>query len=639
MSTSESTLFDEVMSTRQRVRSDLAPLFRRFNEIEELYWFHNNVNKKSAKSNVFDPIAFEQVEHVVSHLFATAPRGRFVAREPSDIEDVGIHNEMFQYQWTHPKQNMIRKIRRTGRTMAKYGIAFGGLFHRYERRVKDGKAVVTFNMPYYKTYRIYDCWPDTDAIDPEDMLFFGVDEWVTLDQLKQSKDRYKNLDKLAEMLKDMDLDQKGSSQGGDGANYQDNTFFLRNMQGRLHHGRFKIARKYTHEKWYTIVPEFGLVIEDQECPYDHGDLPIHTMMDHDQDDQLMAVGEIDPVRSLAIAQNQVINMRFDNVKNILESPFQAKASALRHAHTWKMKRNQIWVVDQIGDVQSIQIPDVTGGTFVNTTNFVQDRVARALGRFDVLTRNETKQDRTATEIEAMIGEQNSRLRYKETNIDLFIQRLATQWLQINQQFLDTATVVRVVNKDVIEALESDEEMMETDIETGQVLPGTVKKVSVPGYDAPIPKFSKSKDGSTAFFAVEPEDIQGSYDYMAESGSMIEQNSAKVIGNVREAIKIRNEVKEELASEGYDMPLLPLIRQAYDALGIKATEQMIKRKAQEMEQQIAQGDDGGQGIEQMQDALASAVQGQGDIPAAMIAGGGMPQGAPEGMPKGAPLPRY
>jgi hypothetical protein len=476
---------------------------------------------------------------------------------------------------------MMLKIRGMGKQAATYGTSFGILSHRFIRRTRKGKTEILFNMPFLKPLSIYDCWPDTDATTPEDMIFFGHDEWVTIEQLKASNagniERYFNLKELEEQLqlKQNQKEKEGQSSNQDTAQYGEHIQQIRRMNNRGRYNRFLVARRYTRDRWETIVPEFGLVIEDQENPYDHGGLPVHTLYDHDHFDQIYGIGELDPIRQLHIALNQTINMRMDNVKNILESPFQARKSALQYKHTWKMKRNQIWVVNEIGDVQPFNIQDVTGRTFNITTNFFKDSMARALGRFDVLTRNESATDRTATEVTAALGEQNARLKYKELNVDDFIEGLATQFLQINQQFMTTAQVIRIIGKETIEALERDAELLEQDIE-GVPIPGEVRKVPAPGFDAPIPKFSKAKDGSHAFFVVEPEDIAGQFDYITESGSMTSPNTVAQLTAAKEAIKTTLELSDHLEAKGFEVNFVPLLHKIYDNLGIKITDNIIKK---------------------------------------------------------------
>lgn len=561
----ENKAFELVETKQEKSTNMLTPLFKRFNELENLYWFYTPKSQKSYKSNVFDPMAFEQVEHTVSHLFANDPKGTYIPMEPSDEIAVDAANELFKYQWNKPGAESRKKMVNMGRNFSIFGIAFGELGWRYERPFSKlyNKFITTWDDPYFKDLNVYDCWPDVDARTPEDMEYFGYDEYLTPEQIyaqdsvSQGVKRYKNLDQLKKLV-----EEEKSLSASDSNAYRDNAKRkrdLKTMKGGDENGRVLVRRYKTREKWITILPDYKLVIEDRANPYAHGGLGIHVLTNHDYPNMLYGIGELDPIRSMLIAHNQVINMRLDNVRNILQPPFQAKYSAMRHKPSWKFGPNALWTVDQIGDIQTFNIPDVTGSTFANTTNFFQDSISRRMGRTDFLSRNETDNNRTATEIKAMVGEQNARLRYKEKNIDDFIQKLAVEWMQLNQQFLKKDRLIRILGVDAIESL------------TEKYGDGTDDS----GEPQEEPKFKRAKGNDYGFFKVSPEEIQGALDFQVESGSTRSVDLEGEIQNLNSAIKLGTELGPVLQQEGVQIKFKPLLEDVYRRLGIKNTDKVFE----------------------------------------------------------------
>lgn len=563
----------EIVDTKfEKSYNLLFPLFKKFNELENLYWFYTPRSQKSYKSNVFDPMAFEQVEHTVSHLFANDPKGSYVPIEKGDDINTDIANEILKYQWNKPGANMRKKFVNTGKNFAIFGIAFAELGWRYERPYSklQNKFVTTWDDPCLRDLNVYDCYPDVDARDPSDMSYFIYDEYLTPEELynqnsiSQGVKRYKNIDKLKELIKD-DKNINASEQNP----YRDNAKRKRDLKvlrGGYDNGRLLIRRYKSHDRWITILPDYKLVIEDRANPYDHGGLGIHVLVDHDYPGLLYGIGELDPIKSIMTMQNQTLNMRLDNVKNILQPPFQAKYSALRHKHSWKFGQNALWIVDTIGDVQQFAIPDVTGGTFNQTTNWVQDTAARRMGRTDFLSRNDTDENRTATEVKAMVGEQNARLRYKEKNIDEFVKGIAVEWMQLNQQFLKKERALRITGSEAIMPIE--ERFGQIDPETGEA------------------KFEKVDGKDYGFLKVSPDDIRGAFDFQVESGSTRSVDINNEIQNLNAGIKLATELTSALQQEGITVQYKPLIEDVFRRLGIKNTDKIFQTTQTIMEDQSA-----------------------------------------------------
>lgn len=587
MAKQQDRLYKRVEKRYEYSKDSLDSFHSEWKELEDLYW--NQLDDKSPwKSQVFDPIAFEVVERMVSHAFAGNPKGRFVPREAGDEEGAMVADELYKYQWDHPYQSMRAKLERQGRSVAVFGTSFGTLHWRYEtKNIKKGDEEITqtvWDAPIFKDLYIYDCFPDPDATDISTMQWFIHNDYVTLEDLKATNSigntgekRYRNLGRLEEAIKGnkQEATEESERQHVDQIR-QSNT----NSSGKK--DRILVRRMYTRKKWITIAPDYKLVIEDRENPYEHGDLPIHMIVNYQYPNQLLGRGEIEPIKPLQKASNSVLNQRLDNVRLILSPPMKVTPNN-QYVHTWKWRPMQRWVMNNTSDAELFNIPDTTSGTFIQTTNYFKDSVARTLGHHDILTRNETSQDRTATEVKAAVGEQNARMRLKTFAVDDFIVRLAGQWMQLNQQFLTSPKLVRIVGADNIRDLEdrfAQEQVI--DPENGTELGIPRMTIGPNGND--VQKFTK--DGDIAFLTVTPDDIMGQYDYVVESGGLSSVDPSSELQTLSLAIKMTKELEPSLKEEGVRINYQPLLQKAYKHMGIKNTDEIFEAMSdQEMQQNM------------------------------------------------------
>ena len=552
--------------------------FKDFNEFEELYWGY--LSGTGWKSTVFDPETFEKVERVTSHLTSTNPRGKFYPREDSDDLKARIADEVFKYQWTLPEANMHSKIVRMAKSSSLFGTSFGLLTWKFERKLKaiveNGKEVnkfqTTYDSWYFQDLYPYDCFPDPSATSIQDMRYFIVREYTTLSELEDSNtkvngvNRYINLKLLKEALKE---DAKANASQDQNRGRVDR--LKGTDQGEVK-GRVLILRYFDKERWITIAPDFHLKIEDRACPYTHGELPIHVLVDHEYPNQLWGIGEIEPIKKLQKGLNSVLNQRLDNVRLQLNAPFKARAGS-KYAHTWISKPGQIWQVEDQGDIEYMPIPDATGGTFIQTTNYFKDAMSRSLGHMDFLTRNETKKDKTATEIMASQGEQNARMKAKEANMDAFIARLSVQAMQLNSQYLSSGKIVRIIGKDTVKELQK--RMAD---EQGEPTMATYK-----GQEQP--KLNVSPSGEFATLLLEPDDLSGTLDFIPETGSTTMVDPTPEINNLMNAITTGLKLNQALAEEGVKIKYKDLMEKLFTKLGVKNIDEIFDTTTTPQMQQI------------------------------------------------------
>lgn len=587
MTKTEREIYADFDSKYQAAKEELDKRFTDFNEFEDLYWGYLDNQKNPWKSSIFDPEAFEKVERVTSHLFASVPRGRVMPRdEKDDIVKAPLHDELFRYQWTKPQQAMHSKLQRIGRSFSIFGTAFGLLEWRYEKAKKvfngEAKNVVVWDDPYFKDLYIYDCFPDPAATCVEDMEYFILNEYTTLKALKAANvgKRYKNLGELELKVKDKKKNDASSD------SYRNRVDDIQGLDSGIVKDRLLIRRMFTRDRWVTIVPDYKIVIEDRENPYWHGELPVHVLTNYEYPNQLYGRGELDVIRKLQKGLNNVLNQRLDNVRMILNPVVKTVANA-RFAHTWKFRPGQKWVMDRLDEVDQFQIADVTGNTFLNTVGYFKESMAKALGQNDIVGKSARQEmNITATRDKLAAMEQNVRMKAKEAQVDAFIQRLVNQWIQLNQQFITNTRAVRILGGDNLKQIE--ETMVEIDPVTGQNYP---KTEIVNGVE--VEKIQKTQDGTFASIYVSPEDLIGSFDFIVETGSTSVVDPVDEFQNMVTAVGLLKQAEQSLAADGTKVNYRPILEKQLYELGIKNTDGVFETLPQQPQAPMDMGGGGGQ----------------------------------------------
>lgn len=553
------------------------PVYSECEKLESLYWGSLNAKTNPSATNwrsqVVDNIAFEVVEKTVSHLFGGDPKGKFLPVEPGDEMGAIVNQALFDWQWNYPGQNMKRKMRDLGLQMAIMGLGFGVLDWRYETRTRKRVNVidedtteeieeeyVAWDSPYFKALYLYDCYADPAATSIEEMEWFIYEEYTTLDKLKSMNNGktkpFINLAKVEEKLRDKDASERNN-----GNIVND----IRGMGLNNKKKRLKVRRMLTRNKRIAYLPDIDVLIEDRDNPYNHGDLPVHLIVDYSYPNQLFGRGEIEPVKTQQLALNSIINQRLDNVELVLNTGFKARAGS-RYAHTWKVKPGWVALVEDTKDLEPIIIPDVTSGTFLQTTNYFKDSVTRVLGHVDFTTRNETKNDKTATEIRTRQGEQNARLREKEKYIDEFMMRLANQWRELNAQYITTEKLIRIVGADAQKYLQEQQMRLEEDgLSMGYV-----------------------QGPDTGHMNISPNMLDGQFDYVVTGGALTEPDPLGKVNAIKIGMEALAQVSQTLQANGEKVNFKPLLEKMLRELDIKNTEEIIVQLTeQEKEMQAMQ----------------------------------------------------
>lgn len=537
----EEELGKEIGEQYKLSKNYLDPIHGRFNDQEELYRSYINPTDYPNKARVFDPRVFRVVETVTPRMVDNEPTGSFYPQEEGDMGVAHILNSLIKYDWR--RADMFPKLVNFVKSMLIFGTAFGRCYwdFREEDRARmkpkmiNGRMVWTptnkevvkvtaFDGPNFEVLNIYDCFPDPNATNMDNMRWFIYRRFKTIEELEAENDTrggdyYKNLDKLKQLLNVTEEQKQGAVSQPEDLNFREHRRIMLSTQEYLgkdtSNPDLVILRRFTKSGWCDYVPEYNLIIREIDNPYFHGQIPIVYGVDYPYPGDLFGMGEIEPIERIQRAINAVLNQRLDNVQLTLNTMWKVKKAAGVDMHTLISKPGNIITATDIDGVQQVQTPDVTGGTFVQTMNYLTSSLQNGSGITDYtvgLGNNANVGNKTATGTRLIQQEANAQFKLK---LQLFnhmvVQPIANQWKDLRVQYTTEAQTLRIIGSEAIEYLKKNTKLATTSMEGEEIFPGddTAGKLDI-------------KSSDFAFLKLLPEDIQpsvvGNYDFIAQVSS-------------------------------------------------------------------------------------------------------------------------
>lgn len=521
----------------------LDNIHSRMNQQEELYRSFIDKNNYPHGARVFDPRIFRIIETVTPRMVANEPTGSFYPTEQGDVATAELLNALMKYDWR--KADMFPKLVLFVKSMLIFGTAFARTHWDFREKEKtrmkpktiNGKRVWTpeetekilvteFDGPNFEVLNIYDCFPDPNATNIHNMRWFIYRTFKTINELKEENDTrggdyYKNLDQLEQALMDKaEDDNKRAAKPGE-MQYREHRRMMLSTEDLTGQDKSNpeivILKRFTRDGWCDYVPEHDLIIRETENPYFHGDLPIIYGVDYMYPGELYGMGEIEPVDRIQRAINAVLNQRLDNVNLTLNTMWKVKKTSNTDMHTLISAPGNVVTTDDMEGVEPIQIPDVTGTTFVQTMTYLTSAMQNGSGVTDYTVgvgNNNTVANDTATGTRLIQQEANAQFKLK---IQLFnhmvIQRVANQWKDLRIQYTTEKQVLRVTGADQVKYLRDNTQLAQQGLDGQEIMPGELETQA---------KLQISGDENFAFLTLYPDDIQpavvGDYDFIATVSS-------------------------------------------------------------------------------------------------------------------------
>lgn len=527
------------------------------------------------KSVIFDPRPFTTIIKKSARLIGNKPRGRLVPREDGDTLGAVVNNELLSYQWDDNGrlgESMISKWITMDQNARKYGSAFAICKWNYTTKVQDKKRKICYDGPDFK------------PINPRDVLanpsynfvnkWFQHREWTTLNELKTTNDiaktkpSYKNLDILAQSMRD-DAEKRGDRRD---TSYQIKNKSMRGLTDYLGEDEankvFEIITEYTPERWVTFVPRHGVIIRDISNPYKHYEIPIVHLKYYPLSDDLYGISEFEPVSQLIRGVNALFSQYIDNITVDLYPPLMVNPVNVR-MHTLEFTPEAKWLMNNPGnDVVRMETSTVATNNFQSAYSLMISSLLNAWGETSqgISAIDPFQSDKTATEVRDTAFTRNVRDNMNQIFLSEAIKKQTMFWHSMNQQFLfegtdDQYKVIRIVGRDAVDFLEK-EGLSDISPTDDEALEATLEDPNLPIPEGPrfpvsiednniVPKFSPDDMGRGGDLYIEPGDLLGTYDYIADIDTMqapsqekVEQKLTMVLGTLTNPA-----VSQGLAAEG------------------------------------------------------------------------------------------
>lgn len=646
----EQELIKEVNQQYDLAKRYLDNVHDRMNDQEELYRCYIDSGTYPHNARVFDPRIFRIIETITPRMVANEPTGSFYPVEAGDVATNEMLKALMKYDWR--RAVMFPKLVQFVKSLLLFGTAFGRTYWDYREAQKirmvpkqiNGKNVWTpknnevidiceYDGPNFEVLNIYDCFPDPNATNLDNMRWFIYRTFKTLDELENENDArgaeyWKNLDVLREALKGNIKDNKTRTfaAAATDISYREHRRTMLSTE-ELHgedksNPEFVVLVRYTKDKWVYAVPEYGIVIRDVENPYFHGQLPIVYGVDYPYPGELYGMGEIEPLDRIQRAINAVLNQRLDNVQLVLRNMWKVKKNSGVDMHTLVSAPGNIVTTDDMDAIKMFEVPDVTGPTFVQTMNYLTSAMQNGSAITDYTQGIDSTQNtgnKTATGVRLIQQEANAQFKLK---IQLFntmvIERIANLWKDMRIQYTTETQKIRILGRNEVKYLREKTELGTTDLEGNPIVPGDLETEG---------KLIYGKDDNFAFLTLMPEDIQpsivGDYDFIAATSSeqlsdpiAMQENFFMALDKVKDPAWIQG-----LATSGKRLNYAELTEKVFEKLnlGIELNDILEDIQQPMMANLMMEG-----GLNGQPTGLEPAAGGVGGIPPA---GGGLPGANP------------
>lgn len=209
--------------------------------------------------------------------------------------------------------------------------------------------------------------------------------------------------------------------------------------------RFEVLERWDANGNKCVIGNRCEVLQEVECPYDHGQIPFVTTCTIPQPNSLVGISEVEAIESIQDYIWAVENLRVRSASMAIDPPFTYRRT-MKGGSKFVIEPGGRIGVDSPSDIQQLQINP--GSTFG------MDEVQAALGYMQQMTGansylsgadsgmmgiNQT----TATGVNLIQQEANKRMAHKLMQMHIFYSRIAQFFVRLNQQFISQPRAVRI----------------------------------------------------------------------------------------------------------------------------------------------------------------------------------------------------
>lgn len=622
-------------------------------------------------SKVVDPVIRTSLTEKNARLLNSKLRGRLVPREGGDVLKARINNALLDFQWDNANfgGSMLSKWAQMDIDSRLYASKFALVLWRHE---ENDEGEVTFDGNEFTPVDIRDCGIDPTATHIRNAKWFQYRKWAKIEDLEDTSDtpsgkRFPGLAKLKAKIGEGMVSQNRRD-----SEYDDRVRQLKGLTDRTGEDKafpvIEVVTEYRKDRWITFAPKYNVILRDIENPYEHGQIPVVQLRYYPLGDDPIGESEVEPVLPLWKAINATLCGYLDNMNIHMRPPLKILPGATIETIVWGAEAQ--WQMTKPDDVTEMQSNGEAMRYFQTTYSALKSAFNTAMGDLSQGTGgiDPFNPDKTATEIKQTAKQQNARDQSNQMYLAEAISDMMMMWLVNNRQFLFLDPkkhdyILRIVGTDLFEyfkragldemivepeAMEmigeiiqnTDGNMSDQDI---QQLYETAKTPKFPVYENPKekdpsklkvkPKMKMNDMGDGGELSLLPEDLDGTYDYIADVVSMQSGASDQLLRAQQNAMVMLTQnptVLQLLQQQGVQPQIKDLMISIFDQAGLRDAERFFTTSQQP---QIGAGGGNGplgalpqQGVP---DPMAAAIsQGQ---PANMVGPSQIPQ--PGGVPAG------
>lgn len=561
-------IYPEVDKHYQMVKEDNLTRQTRengWNDIIDAYW-GKLPDDWPFDSKVTIPIIRTSLTEKNARLLNGKLRGRLMPREGGDIIKAKINNALLDFQWDSANLggSMLAKWKEMDMDTREMGSCFGLALWRHAEHKEEKKYVVDFDGNEFTVLNPLDCGIDPNCKNIKDAKWFQHRKWTTIEELETENDisvsgnLYPGLAELKKAIAyAKDHPHKQDKRDSE---YEDRIRSLKGLEDRMGSDDsfpiLEIVTEYRPDRWITFSPKHKVILRDIKNPYNHGKIPVVQLNYYKLQDDPWGESEVEPVLPTWRAIQAVLCAYLDTMIIHMRPPLIAVEGQYRQ-ETIKYGAEEVWVVNNPGAISefqgntdSLQYFQTTFGALLSQFNMAMGDMSQGISNLDPFS----SESKTATEIKATVKQQNVRDQANQNDLAEAIKDLMLMWISNNKQFLFSDPskkdyVIRIIGSEAYAAFKkAGMDEMELPDESAQMISDIVEAQGGNVSDADLmmmieagslpkfpiienpneknpenfkirPKMEIDANGNEANLTIVPEDLDGTYDYIADVKSM------------------------------------------------------------------------------------------------------------------------
>jgi hypothetical protein len=421
-----------------------------FREIYRRYRGYLDVSTQTTRSTLFIPESFQVVETVSPRMTARKPSFKVIPRSSSAISKADKAGRHLDYRYD------VMGLQEKNKVYAKQGLLYGTSLIKMGWDAKNKR-------PDAQVVDIADIFPDNETYDWQSGYIIHR-FYRTVDELKASKIKYQDLDKL-ELQKD--------------ASTRDDT--LRQDRKSIQGIPFEPNREGVEilEWWGRVdgkihiyaVANRTILIRDADSDLPLDEFPFVPFFDQEVPFEKWGIGEIEPILDLQDEENTTRNQRIDEKNLSIHNMWICSKMAGIDYRTLVSKPGGVVLANDINGIKPLEKQKITQNS-IEEIRLIKEYIKNTTGTVDAIRGNNS--NGTATQAVIDQSEGNQRFAEKVNNFEIALKKIGKWILALDAAFLTDDIDIMIEGKFGTESekitLDDINDEYDIDIESGSSLP-------------------------------------------------------------------------------------------------------------------------------------------------------------------------